>query len=104
MFHPNRANVSKAELKEQLTKHFKVKDSQTVQVFGFRTAFGGGKSTGFAMIYDSLEAMLDSEPKHRLVRSGLKEAKGGSRKQRRELKNRRLKVRGIAKNKIGGKK
>jgi len=25
----------------------------TVQTFGFRTQFGGGKSTGFALIYDS---------------------------------------------------
>jgi hypothetical protein len=26
---------------------------ETVQTFGFRTQFGGGKSTGFALIYDS---------------------------------------------------
>ena len=41
-----------------------------VSVFGFRTAFGGGKSTGFALIYDSVEALKKFEPYYRLVRIG----------------------------------
>lgn len=36
--------------------------------FGFRTAFGGGKSTGFALIYDTLDYAKKIEPKYRLVR------------------------------------
>jgi len=39
-----------------------------VFVFGFRTAFGGGKSTGFALIYDNLDAAKKFEPKYRLIR------------------------------------
>lgn len=70
-------------------------------MFGFRTAFGGQKSTGFALIYDSLEDALDSEPKYRLTRAGLKPKKEGSRKQRKELKNKCLKVRGKAKASVG---
>ena len=70
-------------------------------VFGVHTAFGGQKSTGFAVIYDSLEDALDSEPKYRLVRSGLRPKKEGSRKQRKELKNRKKKVRGKGKAKVG---
>lgn len=35
---------------------------------GFRTAFGGGKSTGFALIYDNMDAAKKFEPKYRLVR------------------------------------
>jgi hypothetical protein len=41
-----------------------------VQVFGFRTQYGGGKSTGFALIYDSHEALKKFEPHYRLVRIG----------------------------------
>jgi hypothetical protein len=41
-----------------------------VSVFGFRTQFGGGKSTGFALLYDSPEAMKKFEPHYRLVRYG----------------------------------
>jgi small subunit ribosomal protein S24e len=70
-------------------------------VFGLRTAFGGQRSTGFALIYDTLEDALDSEPKYRLTRIGLKPKKEGSRKQRKELKNRKNKVRGKAKAKVG---
>merc|ERR1711939_777057 len=35
-----------------------------------RTQYGGGKSTGFALIYDSVEAMKKFEPHYRLVRVG----------------------------------
>ena len=50
-------------------------------VFGFRTHFGGGKTTGFGMIYDSLDYAKKNEPKHRLARHGLYEKKKTSRKQ-----------------------
>ena len=58
----------KAELKERLAKLYEVRDQQTVFVFGFRTQFGGGKSTGFGLIYDNLEAAKKYEPKYRLIR------------------------------------
>ena len=102
--HPNKANVSKAELKSLLAKEFKVSDEKTVYLYGFKTQFGGGKSTGFALIYDTLEDALDAEPKYRLVRAGLRSKREGSRKQRRELKNRKLKVRGTKKAKVGASK
>lgn len=37
-------------------------------LYGFRTQFGGGKSCGFAFIYDSLQDALSYEPKYRLIR------------------------------------
>lgn len=37
-------------------------------VFGFKTCFGGGKSTGFGLIYDSLDQAKKFEPKYRLAR------------------------------------
>merc|ERR1712080_428893 len=64
--------------------------------------FGGGKSTGFALIYDTMDFAKKFEPKYRLLRQGLVEPKTrGSRKQRKEKKNRTKKVRGIAKAKVG---
>lgn len=76
-------------------------DDKCVVVFGLRAAFGGQKSTGFALIYNSLEDALDSEPKYRLVRAGLRSKREGSRKSRKELKNKKKKVRGKGKAKVG---
>merc|ERR1719391_1919605 len=74
--------------------------------FGFKTNFGGGKSTGFALIYDTMDFAKKFEPKYRLLRQGVIEAKTKiSRKQKKERKNRTKKVRGTAKAKVGaGKK
>ena len=69
-------------------------DSKLVVLFGFRTKFGGGKSTGFCLIYDSEDAMRKFEPKHRVVRQGLAEKKETSRKAIKEAKNKGLKIRG----------
>ncbi|KAK8249584.1 ribosomal protein L23/L15e core domain-containing protein [Phyllosticta capitalensis] len=70
VLHPNRANVSKDELREKLAQLYKAEKNQ-ISVFGFRTQYGGGKSTGFALVYDSEEAMKKFEPHYRLVRVGL---------------------------------
>ncbi|RRT67011.1 hypothetical protein B296_00035171, partial [Ensete ventricosum] len=80
VLHPGRANVSKvfclfwwsatlqAELKEKLAKLYEVRDPDTIFVFKFRTHFGGGKSTGFGLIYDTVENAKKYEPKYRLIR------------------------------------
>lgn len=60
-----------------------------------RTVFGGGRSTGFALIYDNLESAKKFEPKHRLARNGLEKKREGSRKQIKEKKNRGKKVWGV---------
>uniref|UniRef100_A0A093VKI3 40S ribosomal protein S24 n=1 Tax=Talaromyces marneffei PM1 TaxID=1077442 RepID=A0A093VKI3_TALMA len=69
VLHPNRANVSKDDLRGKLADLYKANKDQ-VSVFGFRTQFGGGKSTGFALVYDSHEALKKFEPHYRLVRIG----------------------------------
>ncbi|KAL7084207.1 hypothetical protein ACP275_14G211200 [Erythranthe tilingii] len=68
VLHPGRPNVSKAELKEKLSRMYEVKDPNAIFVFKFRTHFGGGKSTGFGLIYDSVENAKKFEPKYRLIR------------------------------------
>ncbi len=67
VLHPNRPNVSKDELRQKLSELYKASKDQ-VSVFGFRTQFGGGKSTGFALIYESNEALKKFEPQYRLIR------------------------------------
>jgi small subunit ribosomal protein S24e len=99
VLHPGRANVSKAELKEKLSKVYDVRDPQSIFVFGFRTQFGGGKSTGFGLIYDSVDAAKKFEPKYRLIRNGLATKVEKSRKQMKERKNRAKKIRGVKKTK-----
>lgn len=94
--------MPKSELSEKLTKMYKVSDPSTIFLFGFSTHFGGGKSTGFGVIYDSLASAKKFEPTYRLRRAGMAEATTGSRKQRREKKNRLLKLRGTAKARTQG--
>ncbi|CAM9670351.1 unnamed protein product [Chrysoparadoxa australica] len=94
VIHPNRANVPRAELQEILGKQYKVSDSQAVVLFSFKTAFGGGKSTGFCLIYDSVDELKKFEPKYRQARAGILPQKDTSRKQIKEAKNRKKKIRG----------
>ena len=68
VIHPGRANVSRKELGEKLAAMYKAQSPERVSCFGFRTAFGGGRSTGFALIYDDEASQKKFEPRHRLVR------------------------------------
>ncbi|XP_037894729.1 40S ribosomal protein S24-like [Glossina fuscipes] len=94
------SSVSTTEIREKLAAMYKV-TPDVCFVFGFRTNFGGGRSTGFALICDTLDFAKKFEPKYRLARHGLLEIKKQTRKQRKERKNRMKKVRGTAKAKIG---
>ncbi|KAL9700379.1 hypothetical protein quinque_003820 [Culex quinquefasciatus] len=100
VLHPGLASVSKKEIRDKLAAMYKV-TPDVVFVFGFKNNFGGGKSTGFGLIYDTLDNAKKFEPKHRLGRHGLYEKKKMTRKQRKERKNRMKKVRGTKKAKVG---
>jgi len=95
--HAEKASVSKKDLAVQIGKDFKVKDTTCIQLFGFRTAFGGGRSTGFCLIYNDLEALKKYEPKYRLRRKALEPERTGSAKQKKERKNKLKKLRSKAK-------
>merc|ERR1712126_608454 len=104
VLHPGKATVAKSDIREKLARMYKA-TADCIACYGFRTAFGGGKTTGFALIYDSLDFLKQYEPKHRLARLGLFKKERQPRKQRKEKKSRTKKVRGTAKAKIGtGKK
>ena len=88
VIHPNMAPVSKEDLAKELAKMYKTK-AENIFLFGFKTKFGGGKSSGFGLIYDSLDAAKKFEPRHRLIRAGLAEKRTRSRKQFKDLKKKR---------------
>ncbi|KPM02776.1 BTB/POZ domain-containing protein kctd15-like [Sarcoptes scabiei] len=100
VLHPGRATVSKQEIRDKLARIYKT-TPDLIFSFGNRTDFGGGRTTGFVLIYDTLEYAKKFEPKHRLVRNGLMTRERTPRKQRKERKNRMKKVRGTKKAKVG---
>eukprot|EP00657_Telonema_sp_P-1_P011350 TRINITY_DN63_c0_g1_i1.p1 TRINITY_DN63_c0_g1~~TRINITY_DN63_c0_g1_i1.p1 ORF type:complete len:140 (-),score=50.22 TRINITY_DN63_c0_g1_i1:222-641(-) len=103
--HPNLPTPDKATLRKLICEHLsKAKhakaDPDATTVFGLKTDYGGGKTTGFALVYDSTKDAQDIEPRHRLVKIGLSEAVSKTaRKQRKEKKNREKKFRGTRKEK-----
>mmetsp|Transcript_73918 Transcript_73918/g.149494 ORF Transcript_73918/g.149494 Transcript_73918/m.149494 type:complete len:131 (+) Transcript_73918:62-454(+) len=105
VIHPGMANVSKKDLAEKLRSMYKVQDVNCIQLFSFKTAFGGGRSSGFGLIYENLEKMKKFEPKYRLKRVGVGgEKKGPGRRAKKDTKNRMKKARGKEKAKAGAKK
>jgi len=87
VLHESRPNVPKTEIKEKLATMYKIKEPKSISLFGFKTVFGGGRSTGFALIYDSLNHFKKFEPRYRQLRMGVVEKKTQvSRKQRKERK------------------
>ena len=97
VFTPDFSNVSKKEVTETVAKKFKVAPENVV-IFGLKYKFGGGRATGFGLIYENKDSLIKFEPKHRLIRSKLitkKESKG--RRLKKEHKNKTKKLRGKAK-------
>ena len=56
--------MAKTDIREKLAKMYKCTPDR-VFAFGFRTNFGGGKSTGFALIYDTMDNAKKFEAKYR---------------------------------------
>merc|ERR1712018_715720 len=102
---PERGHSQKVRGPGIIGNNYKVAPDQII-AFGFKTQFGGGKTSGFALIYDSVSAAKKVEPRFRLIRHGLAtKIEKKSRKQRKELRNRQKKVRGTKKANVGsGKK
>ena len=62
--HPDLANVPKADLREKIAKKYKCRE-KCVVLFGFRTKYGGMRSTGYCLIYDTFDLLKKYEPRHR---------------------------------------
>ena len=97
MIHPDEPNVSKAAIKEKLAGIFKSK-SENIAIFGLSTKFGGGRSSGFALVYDSLDLRKQYDLKTNLRRDKQWDTKKTkTRKQLKDIKGRVKRVRGTAK-------
>ena len=64
IIHPNSATPKKSEVRDALAKNYKT-TADCIIAFGYKTIFGGGKTSGFALIYDSVEAAKKVEPRYR---------------------------------------
>lgn len=67
LIHPEKSNVSKSDIKAKLAQTLKAKE-ENISIFGLKTKFGGGRSTGFALIYDSLDSRKKYDSKKMLRR------------------------------------
>merc|ERR1712097_184314 len=104
--HPGLATPDKEMLKNMIAEYLsKAKghkaSAEATVIFGMKTKFGGGRSSCFALVYDSVDSAKKFEPQHRLIRAGHAEAPAltVARKQRKEKKNREKKFRGTRKEK-----
>jgi len=104
ILHPGVGGVSKEQLRGKLAAINKANENAIV-IFGLKGVFGGGRSTAFGLIYDSVDAAKKFEPKYRLKRQGLFD--GNIQKGRRGLKDvkkQRNKLRGKAKGAVSAPK
>merc|ERR1711934_504592 len=96
MIHPDSANISKVAIKDELSSMFKTK-AENCTIFGLKSKFGGGRSSGFAFIYDDLDAKKKFDSKCALLRDKLLEKPKKTRKQKKEIKGRVKRVWGTKK-------
>ena len=69
--------MSKKEIKDKLAKTLKVKE-ECISIFGMKTKFGGGRSSGFALVYDSLDARKQYDSRPNLLRVSMTGFRGSS--------------------------
>merc|ERR1711879_288200 len=70
--HGEDATPSAKKVRESLAKMYK-STPDCVIVYGMQTKFGGGSTSGFANIYDSLDYLKKNEVRFRQVRAGIVE-------------------------------
>ena len=86
IYHPSIAQPKLTDVRDIIAKRFKVQDVGTITLTGFETKFGGGKTTGFCIIYNNAEMMKKFERKHILYKRKILEKKRLPRKQRKSIK------------------
>ena len=97
--HPNWCGtVSHKLIKDKLSSMYKV-DKDVISLYGFKTAFGGGATSGFGLIYDDLASFKRLEPNFRKTRVGMGKKRLPARKSLKERRNREKKFHGVKKSK-----
>ena len=75
-------------------------EERNVILYGFKTVYGGGKTTGFCLIYNNYQYLLKYENKFRLRKMDILPKPVLSRKGKKELKRKVLRSRGKAISKL----
>jgi len=65
VYHSKERKVTKESMREYIRTHFK---KQHVSLFGVKKFFGGGRTQGYALIYDNEDSMKKYEPSSRMKR------------------------------------
>ena len=99
IYHEGEANVSQKKLKDLVADKFRG-EAKNIVVFGLRTAFGGNRTTGFALIYETQNYLVKYEPNYRLRRLAILPKRNPQRKPKKELKRKIKKSRGSEKRKV----
>jgi small subunit ribosomal protein S24e len=99
VYHEGKANVSQKELRELVSAKFHW-EPKNIVLFGFKTVFGGNRSTGFVLAYDSQQYLVKYEPLYRLRRLAIVPKRNPKRKSEKELKRKIKKSRGAEKRKV----
>ena len=89
--HPGAKAPTRDEIRDLVVDKIKGNKENTV-IFGLRTVFGGGRTTGFGFIYDNKDAMMHVEPKHRLIKANLAEKSKQTRRMRKNARKQKMKV------------
>lgn len=89
--HPGQAAPTRDQIKDLVSSQLKVNKETTV-IFGLQTVFGGGRTTGFGLVYDSKDSMLKIEPTHRLIKAQLKTKSKMTRRMRKNARKQKMKV------------
>lgn len=79
------------DIKNVIAQKFKAEPSNIV-LYGFHSRIGGDRTTGFACVYKSQDALKFAEPEFRQIRIGVKEPKKAlARKSIKTAKNKAIK-------------
>ena len=89
--HPGDRAPSRDEIKDQVSSRLHA-NKDLIVIFGLKTHFGGGRTTGFGLVYDTKDALMKSEPTHRLVKAGLKEKAKSTRRARKTQRLQKMKI------------
>ena len=89
--HPGAKAPTRDEIKDLVAQKLKA-NKELIVIFSLETKFGGGKTTGFGLIYDNADALKTIEPKHRLIKAGLAEKSKITRRMRKNARKQKMKV------------
>lgn len=70
VYHEGKPNVSQKDLRELIAAKYHW-EPKNIVLYGFKTAFGGNRSSGFCLAYDNQQYLVKYEPNFRLRRAGV---------------------------------